>query len=289
MCRLFGLTSSPRRTHATFWLLEAPDSLSAQSHREPDGTGLGYFTADGAPEVHKAPIAAYADRSFAEEAREVESATFLAHIRYASTGGLDVRNTHPFEQRGRLFAHNGVIEGLDLLDRHLGADRSLVRGDTDSERFFALVTRETEAHGGDVSAGLVAAARWVAGNLPLFALNVILVTPGELWALRYPDTHELYVLERPAGGHHGARHLDHTGRHGRLRVHSEALAGSPSVVVASERMDENPHWRLLAPGELLHVGPELGTTSRIALPDPPAHPLTLADLRPDAAASQRPV
>ncbi|MEU2305929.1 class II glutamine amidotransferase [Streptomyces misionensis] len=289
MCRLFGLTSSPRRTHATFWLLEAPDSLSAQSHREPDGTGLGYFTADGAPEVHKAPIAAYADRSFAEEARDVESATFLAHIRYASTGGLDVRNTHPFEQRGRLFAHNGVIEGLDLLDRHLGADRSLVRGDTDSERFFALVTRETEAHGGDVSAGLVAAARWVAGNLPLFALNVILVTPGELWALRYPDTHELYVLERPAGGHHGARHLDHTGRHGRLRVHSEALAGSPSVVVASERMDENPHWRLLAPGELLHVGPELGTTSRIALPDPPAHPLTLADLRPDAAASQRPV
>ncbi|MFE2385962.1 class II glutamine amidotransferase [Streptomyces misionensis] len=289
MCRLFGLTSSPRRTHATFWLLEAPDSLSAQSHREPDGTGLGYFTADGAPEVHKAPIAAYADRSFAEEAREVESATFLAHIRYASTGGLDVRNTHPFEQRGRLFAHNGVIEGLDLLDRHLGADRSLVRGDTDSERFFALVTRETEAHGGDVSAGLVAAARWVAGNLPLFALNVILVTPGELWALRYPDTHELYVLERPAGGHHGARHLDHTGRHGRLRVHSEALAGSPSVVAASERMDENPHWRLLDPGELLHVGPELGTTSRIALPDPPAHPLTLADLRPDAAASQRPV
>lgn len=137
--------------------------------------------------------------------------------------------------------------------------------------------------------GVVAAARWVAGNLPLFALNVILVTPGELWALRYPDTHELYVLERPAGGHHGARHLDHTGRHGRLRVHSEALAGSPSVVVASERMDENPHWRLLAPGELLHVGPELGTTSRIALPDPPAHPLTLADLRPDAAASQRPV
>ncbi|QLJ02213.1 class II glutamine amidotransferase [Streptomyces sp. NEAU-sy36] len=289
MCRLFGLTSSPRRTHATFWLLEAPDSLSAQSHREPDGTGLGYFTPDGTPEVHKAPIAAYEDRSFAEEAREEESATFLAHIRYASTGGLDVRNTHPFEQRGRLFAHNGVIEGLDLLDRHLGADRSLVRGDTDSERFFALVTRETEAHGDDVSAGLLTAARWVAANLPLFALNVILVTPGELWALRYPATHELYVLERPAGGHHGSRHLDHTGRHGRLRVHSAALAGSPSVVVASERMDENPHWRLLAPGELLHVGPDLRTTSRIALPDPPAHPLTLADLRPDAAASQRPV
>ncbi|MEU8694315.1 class II glutamine amidotransferase [Streptomyces sp. NPDC048665] len=288
MCRLFGLTSSPHRTHATFWLLDAPDSLSAQSHREPDGTGLGYFEADGTPEVHKAPIAAYEDRAFAREAREVESATFLAHIRYASTGGLDMRNTHPFEQEGRLFAHNGVIEGLDELDRHLGEDRSLVRGDTDSERFFALVTRETAAHGGDVSAGLAAAARWVAEHLPLFALNIVLTTPDELWALRYPATHELYVLRRPAGGHHGARHLDHAGRYGHLRVRSARLGAIPSVVVASEPMDESPLWRLLDPGELLHVGPDLHTTSRIALPDAPAHPLTLADLRPTAAASQRP-
>ncbi|MFS4094333.1 class II glutamine amidotransferase [Streptomyces sp. AF1A] len=289
MCRLFGLTSAPQRTHATFWLLDAPDSLSAQSHREPDGTGLGYFGPRGTPEVHKAPIAAYEDRVFAREARQVESATFLAHIRYASTGGLDVRNTHPFEQHGRLFAHNGVIEGLDELDRHLGPDRALVHGDTDSERFFALVTRETEAHGGDVSAGIAAAARWVAGNLPLFALNVVLVTAGELWTLRYPATHELYVLERPAGGRHGSRHLDHTGSHGRLRVHSAALAAVSSVIVASEPLDENPNWRLMEPGELLHVDRGLGTTSRIALTSPPAHPLTLADLRPEAAASQRPV
>ncbi|KUN01214.1 class II glutamine amidotransferase [Streptomyces yokosukanensis] len=288
MCRLFGLISSPLRTRATFWLLDAPDSLTAQSHREPDGTGLGYFDADGTAEVHKAPIAAYEDRAFAQEAREVESATFLAHIRYASTGGLDVRNTHPFEEDGRLFAHNGVIEGLDELDRHLGEDRSAVRGDTDSERFFALVTRETAAHGGDVSAGIVTAARWVAAHLPLYALNIILITPRELWALRYPDTHELYALRRPAGGHQGARHLDHTGRNGRLRVRSAHLGDAPSVVVASEPMDESPHWQLMEPGELLHVGPELEVTSRVALPDPPAHPLTLSDLRPAAAASQRP-
>ncbi|MFI1168842.1 class II glutamine amidotransferase [Streptomyces sp. NPDC020801] len=287
MCRLFGLISSPRRTRATFWLLDAPDSLSDQSHRDPDGTGLGFFGADGSARVHKAPIAAYQDRAFAQEARQVESATFVAHIRYASTGGLSIRNTHPFEQDGRLFAHNGVIEGLDSLDGHLGEDRSLVHGDTDSERFFALVTRETARHGGDVGAGLRQAARWVAEHLPLYALNIVLVTSGELWALRYPATHELYVLERPAGGHHRTRHLDHSGSHGHLRVHSAALAGHPSVVVASERMDDNPHWRLMAPGELLHVDRHLDVTSRVVLPDAPAHPLALADLRPDAAASQK--
>ena len=61
-----------------------------------------------------------------------------------------------------------------------------------------------------------------------------------------------------------------------------------AVVVASERMDEDPHWRLLAPGELLHVGPDLAVTSTIALPEAPVHLLTLADLSPHAAASQHP-
>ncbi|MGW5606394.1 class II glutamine amidotransferase [Streptomyces sp. NPDC003753] len=286
MCRLFGLSCAPRRAHATFWLLDAPDSLSRQSHHDPDGTGLGYFAADGTPRVDKAPIAAYQDRAFAQEARREESATFLAHVRFASTGSLDTRNTHPFEQDGRLFAHNGVIEGLDKLDDHLGEDRSLVQGDTDSERFFALITRETRKHDGDVSAGIEQAARWIAGNLPVYALNLILITFDQLWALRYPDTHDLYVLERRAGGQHGNRHLDHSGSHGRMRIHCEHLTDHPSVVVASERMDDNPYWREMQPGALLHVGPDLHTTHRMILPDAPAHRLSLDDLRPDAAASQ---
>jgi predicted glutamine amidotransferase len=287
MCRLFGLSSAPLRTKATFWLLDAPDSLAGQSHHDPDGTGLGYFGPDGTPHVHKVPIAAYADRCFATEARQVRSTTFLAHVRFASTGGLETRNTHPFEQDGRLFAHNGVIEGLDALDAHLGEDRSLVRGDTDSERFFALITRETRAHGGDVSAGIEHAARWVARNLPVFSLNLVLTTPDELWALRYPRTHALYVLQRAAGGPHGARHLDGSGTDGRVRVHCRDLAHAPSIVVASERMDDNPHWSPIAPGELLHAGPDLHCTRRVILPDEPAHPLDLGDLRPEAAVSQQ--
>ncbi len=281
MCRLFGMSSAPQRVGAVFWLLQAPDSLRTQSHHDPDGTGLGFYDASGTPQVHKAPIAAFRDRAFAEEARRVESATFLAHVRYASTGALLERNTHPFLQQGRLFAHNGVIEGLDSLDRHLGDDLHLVRGDTDSERFFALITRETAAHGGDLGAGIEHAARWIAENLPVFALNLVLITPDELWALRYPDTHELYVLERGTG-----RHLEHIGSGGRLRVRSHDLADAPAVVVASERLDDNPGWRSLGSGELLHVGPGPRATSRLVLPQPPAHRLSMADLRPEAAASQ---
>jgi predicted glutamine amidotransferase len=287
MCRLFGMSGAPARVRATFWLLEAPDSLIAQSHREPDGTGLGYFDARGAPHVDKRPLAAFEDRAFAREAREVSSETFVAHIRYASTGGLTPQNTHPFEQRGRLLAHNGVIEDLPALEARLGSYRELVAGDTDSERFFALVTKETDEHGGDVTAGLIAAARWVASELPLFALNVLLIAGDELWALRYPATHALYVLERPAGGTGESRPLEHrSAGAATLRVHSDDLAEQPAVVVASEPLDGDRAWRALASGELLHVDGRLNVSAQVAIDHPPRQPLGLADLSPHALSSQ---
>lgn len=281
MCRLFGMSGAPHRVRATFWLLDAEDSLLAQSRREPDGTGLGYFATDGTPRVDKRPIAAFEDRAFAREGREVHSQTFVAHIRYASTGGLTPANTHPFEQQDRLLAHNGVIEDLAKLEAQLGRYRGLVSGDTDSERFFALVTKETDRHGGDVTAGLIAAARWVAEELPLFALNVVLTTSDELWALRYPETHALYVLERGPGAV-----LEHAGAPGTIRVRSADAGDQPSVVIASEPMDADPAWRPLASGELVHADRELRVSSTIVIEHPPRHPLTLADLAPHAAASQ---
>jgi predicted glutamine amidotransferase len=289
MCRLFGLSAAPARVRATFWLLDAADSLAVQSRREPDGVGLGVFSEDGTPVVDKQPVAAYLDPDFGREARELTSTTFLGHIRFASTGGLETVNTHPFAQDGRLFAHNGVVEGLDLLDGELsrqpGDARSWVKGQTDSERVFALITAYARRTG-DLSAAITEAAGWVAANLPLFALNIVLTTPTELYALRYPETHRLFVLERAAGGPRGDRHLEHASPAGTMRVRSGDLARTPAVVVASERMDEDPGWRELASGELLTVTPGPHVTSKIILPDPPTHPLTLAGLHPQAAASQ---
>jgi predicted glutamine amidotransferase len=286
MCRLFGMSGGHEPVSATFWLLEAPDSLALQSRREPDGTGLGYFDPDGHPVVEKQPLAAYEDQAFAREAREATSPTFIAHVRYASTGAVAPENTHPFEQAGRLFAHNGVVGDLPALERELGDAMSGVRGDTDSERYFALVTREID-RAGDVGSGITRAARWIAEHLPVFALNLILVDRENLWALRYPDVHELHVLERAPGGHGGGRHLDQASARGSVRVRSGELASRAAVVVASEPMDEDTGWRALEPGELIHVDRDLKVTRSRALDDPPAHQLTLADLDPRAAASQR--
>jgi glutamine amidotransferase len=283
VCRLFGLHAGRNAVTATFWLLDAPDNLAAQSRRNPDGTGVGMFGASGKPEIHKQPMAAWSDSEFACEAKELTGTTFLAHVRYATTGKLDVVNTHPFLQDGRIFAHNGVVEGLDHLDerlRSLGA-LGLVQGQTDSERVFALITACIRNRDGDVSAGLVDAIGWVADNLPLYSVNVLLCTATEFWALRYPDAHDLYVLDRR--GAVGDFEL----RTDRIRAQSDHLTRRPSVVFASERMDDNPAWRLLDAGELVHVDADLNITRRLAFPDPPRHLLCHSDLRPVAAAAQR--
>jgi glutamine amidotransferase len=145
---------------------------------------------------------------------------------------------------------------------------SLVEGETDSERFFALVTKEIREQG-DVFAGIAAAVRWIAATLPLNSLNFVLATRDELWAFRYPESHALYVLQRALGGPHGGRALHHASP--TLRVHVPHLARHPSVVVASEPLDDNPAWRVVPPGELVHVSHDLRVTSDVLLRGAPAH------------------
>jgi predicted glutamine amidotransferase len=282
MCRLFGLHAGTNVVTATFWLLDAPDNLAAQSRKNPDGTGLGVFDGHGNPQIHKQPIAAWQDADFATEAHDLTGTTFVAHVRYATTGAHEVVNTHPFLQDNRIFAHNGVVEGLDALDRRLAelGTAELVLGQTDSERVFALITASVRARGGDVRSGLVDAVGWLAANVPIYAVNVLLSTATDLWALRYPEPNELYLLDRRPSDRRF--HL----RTRRIRADSDNLGTQPSVVFASKRMDDDPRWRLLEPGELVHVDSALQITSDVVLPDPPRHQLGLADLNATAHAAQ---
>jgi predicted glutamine amidotransferase len=283
MCRLFGLHAGRRVVTATFWLLDAPDNLAEQSKRNPDGTGLGVFSADGNPDVRKEPLAAWQDSAFATEAHDMTGTTFVAHVRYASTGALDVADTHPFLEDDRIFAHNGVVEGLDQLDARLSelGTGDLVCGQTDSERVFALITASTRKRGGDVTAGIVDAIGWVADTVPVYAVNLLLSTATDIWALRYPETHELYMLDRRAVADRRLRM-----RSRRITAHSEHLTSEPSMVFASEPMDDDPRWELLDPGQLVHINADLQVYRQLCFPEPPKHQLRLQDLTPKAATSQ---
>jgi glutamine amidotransferase len=286
MCRLFALHAGTKVVTATFWLLDAPDNLAAQSRRNPDGTGLGTFDGYGQPRVRKQPIAAWRDVDFATEAHNMTGTTFVAHVRYATTGRCNVANTHPFLQDGRIFAHNGVVEDLAAVDQRLREvdGYGLVLGETDSERVFALITAAIRARRSDVAAGLVDAVKWLAANVPIFSLNLVLSTANDIWALRYPEANELYILDRRDGVAPAGLAM----RTKRIRADAKQLRGRPAVVFASEPMDDDTRWEPIEPGQLVHVDAGLRITRSLVLPDPPARQLRREDLNPVAAAAQHP-
>ena len=66
-----------------------------------------------------------------------------------------------------------------------------------------------------------------------------------------------------------------TGLHARSTtssVHAPELHALPSVLVASEELDGEDGWRMLASGELVHVRPDLSIESAVVLPEPPGAP-----------------
>ncbi len=266
MCRLFGINAGEKRVHVDYWLVDAPDSILVESHRNPDGTGVGWFADDDTPHVDKQPRSAFTDSAFTKEAKSVDARTLITHIRAATAGHDALENTHPFVFDGRIMAHNGGFGDLPAVEAQIGDYLGQVQGQTDSERYAALIAKKTADNGGDVSAGIIAAAGWLADNVPMYSLNCLVAAPGHLWALRYPDQRALHIARRrvdPATG----------------LVASSALAGhtvkaaqaTEVVIIASERIDDQDDWRMLDPGELIHVGPDLSFTSTLAIERPPAH------------------
>ena len=184
--------------------------------------------------------------------------------------GLTIANTHPFCQHDRLFAHNGVINDLPKLEQHLGDGMALVAGDSDSERFFAMITTEIDRHDGDVGAGIGAAVQWIVQNLSIVSINFVLVTATDLWALRYPETDTPLMLKRsPGGGGPGApRSLQQTSSQG-TRVRSEHARDRPVVIIAGEQMDDDPGWHEVPRGTLVHVNESLTMTTQHLLDSTP--------------------
>ncbi|TDD82694.1 class II glutamine amidotransferase [Actinomadura rubrisoli] len=283
MCRLFGMTTGGPRVQASFWLLDSSSSLTTLSREQPDGTGFGWFSLGDEPVRDRAPIAAFENDDFAHAARQIISHTFVSHVRYASTGVLDVHNTHPFDINDRLFAHNGLVQGLDVIDSWLtDVDRAHIEGQTDSELVFAFISAEIKRRG-DTTDGLVAAVRRLGARVPIFSLNLLLAEPRRIWALRYPDNRELWALSPQGGGFGQHRALASSSR--RMEIDA-GDARVPAYVVASQPLDDDPDWRLLESGELLIID-GLGARSLFPFANP-AHTLRYEDLVGSAALAMRP-
>lgn len=144
MCRLYGFRSAIV-SHVHRSLLQAENALSRQSARHRDGWGLAHYVGRF-PHLIRNDRPALADSLYRELSAVVASRSFLAHIRQATFGDINVLNCHPFQHGAWTFAHNGQLaryadrEDLragigELVDERF---RRHILGDTDSEVLFHI-------------------------------------------------------------------------------------------------------------------------------------------------------
>ncbi len=236
MCRLFGMLA-PEPITAQFWLLGAPDSVLEQSYRNPDGTGLAHYVGRE-PVVEKHSIAAHEDREFAAEAHDAHSHLFLVHVRHATRGEPRLENTQPFSHGSLIFAHNGTIDGLEDLPR---GSSGLILGDTDSERYFALLQHQMR-QARDTVTGIQKTIDWIRENCTYSSLNFLLADGDSLYALRLPGKEGLFLR-------HVEAEEDLRGQSS-YGTRTEGRHSRGAVVFASEELDPSPSWRELEPGTL---------------------------------------
>ena len=139
-------------------------------------------------------------------------------------------------------------------------------------RAFAFLTMAIRRAGGDVRAGVVAAVHELARDIELYSINFVLASNGHLWAFRYPEHNPLWLLRREP---HGGPVVQNDSA-GTLHLHTDAEVPYPIVVVASERMDDDPAWEEIGVGELVHVGPDLAVEREVIIDEPPAKPMVLS-------------
>jgi glutamine amidotransferase len=146
MCRLFGFRSAiPAAVHPA--LVTEKNSLVIQSREHKDGWGIAAYGVDPRPKAAHGVGPAHSDPDFHRVSSLVSSHTVVAHVRLASVGAVELRNSHPFLYGRWSFVHNGTLKNFE---QHRTAVESLIRpdlrtnirGTTDSERcFHVFLTR----------------------------------------------------------------------------------------------------------------------------------------------------
>ncbi len=146
MCRLFGFRSTvPAAVHPS--LVTEKNSLLHQSREHKDGWGIASYEAGERPLIAHGLGPAHCDPDFERVSSRVSSRTVVAHIRLASVGKVEKRNTHPFLHGRWCFVHNGTVKNFA---QHQAEMEALIRPDllthiqgaTDSERcFYLFLTR----------------------------------------------------------------------------------------------------------------------------------------------------
>lgn len=180
MCRLMGYVSQKDYSLSEFAGPHFED-FAALSSRHCDGWGVVELEAGTTqPTLVVEPTQASTSEKFKKIAVDTKSNGSLLHLRWA-TSGLSVKegNTHPFTHGEISFIHNGGVMPSNSMDAFIDADLfEGMRGDTDSERYFATIITEVRKLG--LVDGIVAAVRLIREKCDFSSLNAMILTPHQM-------------------------------------------------------------------------------------------------------------
>jgi len=201
MCRLLGYASPKQRTVRS--VLGGNQSVVFQDMTQlhKDGWGVAWVAGriphDLIVRKEKTPLTGAGDDRLTAALSGRRAQAQIVHLRMATDGMVsEPANTHPFLRDGLAFAHNGSLTPTSTLEEHIAPEiRDGLQGETDSERYFAVI-RTKIAEGHELLPAVCLAVSELRPYFPDASMNAIILSPTTLIAIHAsvgaPVPHDLF-------------------------------------------------------------------------------------------------
>lgn len=270
MCRLLGYASTHSRT--TESILGGTQSAVFQDmavlHK--DGWGNARLDDRTRPPTLKAvrsPESGIHDEQLTDVLTKQASRAQITHLRMASDGmACEPQNTHPFIEDGLAFAHNGGLAPLELLEERIAPEIvAQLKGDTDSERYFAVI-RSAIASGQSIVNAVHFAVHELRPLFPHASMNALLLSPTHLIAIHASQGAKIPNEEFDASGLSDTElPMDHRTAYYLMR---QKRLDDGTIIFASSGLDI-VGWEPLAPETIVAIDLRTLQTETRAITDEP--------------------
>ncbi|MEM2979456.1 MAG: class II glutamine amidotransferase [Methanomassiliicoccales archaeon] len=252
MCRLFGIIAN-RPVDIQFSFFGADKPFVSLTRDNPHGWGIGWYE-NGVPKFFKEGKEDQRDYRF-ERVKSVNSKIIVSHVRHATNGAPTSENAHPFVYKNFVFAHNGGVDRIWILENLDNRFKKELNSQTDSEAYFLLIMQFLEKTHDMVDS--IRSAVKVLKKSYYSGLNFILSNGNNLYAFRDASSNRnhytLYFLKRCSKESGPYEHNSSTGQ----LIRSKSLWGEEAVLISSEKLTDDEKWEELKLGELLVVDSNL--------------------------------